>query len=100
MQDKDKESHVSVRRTLGKAVLDTANYSEGFIQSDMIVKLNAMHVCYSALKAITVCSGLDGHCYINDEIIDLELIFHTYDGECHSVGNEGVATQSPYGDVG
>ena len=44
-----------------------------------------MNVCYSAPKARTVCSGLDGHCYVNNEIIDLKLIFHSYDGECHSI---------------
>ena len=44
-----------------------------------------MHVCYEAPKAITVCSGLDGHCYLNIEIIDLNLKFHSYDGERHSI---------------
>ena len=75
VQDKDKEGHSSVRRTVGKAVLDTANYSEDFISFNMIEKLDAMHVCYEASKAITVCSGLDGHCYLNNEIIDLNLKF-------------------------
>ena len=45
VEDKDKESHISVRRTISKAVLDTANYSTDFISFNMIVKLNAMHVC-------------------------------------------------------
>lgn len=31
VQDKDKEGHFSVRRTLGKAVINTANYCEDFI---------------------------------------------------------------------
>ena len=44
-----------------------------------------MHLCYEAPKAITVCSGLDGHCYINNEIINLTLQFHSYDGECHKI---------------
>ena len=51
----------------------------------MIQKLNAMHLCYESPKAITVCSGLDGHCYINNEIINLTLRFHSYDGECHTI---------------
>ena len=85
VQDKDKESQPSVRRIVGKAVLDTANYSEDFISFIMIQKLNAMHLCYEAPKAITVCSGLDGHCYINKEIINLTLQFHSYDGECHTI---------------
>ena len=42
VQDKDKESHVSVRCTVGRAVLDTANYSDDFISFNMIVKLNAI----------------------------------------------------------
>ena len=54
---------------------------ENFV--DMIQKINAMHLCYEAPKAITVCSGLDGHCYINYEIISLQ--FDSYDGECHTV---------------
>ena len=85
VQDKDKERQSSVRRVVGKAMLDTANYSEDFISFTMIQKLNAMHVCYEAPQAITVCSGLDGHCYINNEIIDLTLQFHSYDGECHTI---------------
>ena len=71
VQDKDKECHSSVRRIVSKAVLDTANYSEDFISFNMNEKLNAMHVCYEASKAISVCSGLDGHCYLN-------LKFHSY----------------------
>ena len=71
VQDKDKESQTSVRRVVGKAVLDTANYSEDFISFMMIQK--AMHICYEAPKAISVCSGLDGHCYVNNELIDLTL---------------------------
>ena len=83
VQDKDPDNQTSIRRIVGKAVLDTANYSEDFISFIMIQKLNAMHLCYEAPKAITVCSGLDGHCYINYEIISLQ--FDSYDGECHTV---------------
>ena len=85
VQDKDKESQTSVRRVVGKAVLDTTNYSEDFISFIMIQKLTAMYLCYEAPKAITVCSGLDGHCYINNKIINLTLQFHTYDGECRTI---------------
>ena len=85
VQDKDKENHFSVRRIVGKAVLDTANYSEDFTSFTMIEKLNTIHVCYEAPQAITVCSGLDDHCYINNEIIDLNLQFYSYDGECHTM---------------
>ena len=85
VQDKDKEGPAKELRAVGKAVLDTANYSEDFISFSMLEKLNAMHCCYPALKAITVCSGLDGQCYINNEIVDLQIKFHSYDGECHSI---------------
>ena len=85
VQDKDRERLPSVRRIVGKAVLDTANYSKDFISFIMIQKLNAMHICYQAPKAINVCSGLDGHCYTNNELIDLNLRFHSYDGECHTI---------------
>ena len=73
VQDKDEERQSSVRCIVGKAVLDTANYSEDFISFTMIDKLNAKHNCYTASKAITVCSSLDGQCYINNEMIDLIL---------------------------
>ena len=85
VQDKDPDNQTSVRCIVGKAVLDTVNYSEDFISFIMIQKLNAMHLCYEAPKAITVCSGLDGHCYINNKIINLTLQFHSYDGECHTI---------------
>ena len=85
VQDKDKENQTSVRRTVGKAVLDTANYSEDFVSFTIIDNLNATHNCYAAPTAITVCSGLDGQCYINNEMIDLSLKFHSYDGECHTI---------------
>ena len=39
VQDKDKEGHSSVRCTVGKAVLDTANYSEDYIS----------FICYACL---------------------------------------------------
>ena len=85
VQDKDKERQSSVRRIVGKAVLDTANYPEDFVSFTMIDPLNATHNCYTASKSITVCSGLDGQCYINNEIIDLILKFYYYDGECHTI---------------
>ena len=85
MDDNDKERQSSVRRIVGKAMLDTANYSDDFISFTIIEKLNAMHVCHEAPQAITVCSGFDGNCYINNETIDLNLQFHSYDGECHTI---------------
>ena len=84
VQDKDK-TQASERRTVGKAVLDTANYSEDFISFDMIEKINAFDACYEAPTAITVCSGLDNQCYLNNEIILVKLKFHSYDGECHTI---------------
>ena len=60
---------------MGKAVLDTANYYEDFISFNVIEIFIAMHVCYEAPTAITVCSGLNGHCYMNNEIIGLKLQF-------------------------
>ena len=65
--------------------MNTANYSDNCISYDMIEKLNATYLRYPALKAIIVCSGLDGQCYLNNEICDLTIIFHSYDGECHSI---------------
>ena len=85
VQDKGRTSPASELQAVGKAVLDTANYSEDFISFDMLEKFNATHLCYPALKAITVCSGLDGQCYSNNEICDLKILFHSYDGECQSI---------------
>lgn len=42
VQDKEREKYSSVRRMVGKAVLDTASYSEDFIPYNMIVKLKAI----------------------------------------------------------
>ena len=84
VQDKEKTGPASELRAVGRAVLDTANYSEDFISFTMLEKLNATHLCYSAPTAITVCSGLDGR-YLNNEICDLKILFHSYDGECHSI---------------
>ena len=81
----DKERTASELQAVGRAVLDTANYSEDFISFTMLEKLNATHLCYPAFTAITVCSGLDGHCYLNNEICDLKILFHSYDGECQSI---------------
>ena len=82
---KDRTGPANELRAVRKAVMDTANYSDNFISYDMIEKFNATHLCYRALKAITVCSGLDGQCYLNNEICDLKILFHSYDGECHSI---------------
>ena len=51
----------------------------------MIEKFNPMHLCYSAPKTLTVCSGLDGQCYLNNEICDLKIQLHSFDGECQSI---------------
>ena len=85
VQDKDRTRPASEMRAAGKAVMDTASYSDNFIPFDMIKKLNATHLCYPALKVITVCNGLDGQYYLNNEICDLKILFHSYDGECHSI---------------
>ena len=85
VQDKGRTDPASELLAVGKAVLDTANYSEDFISFTMLGKLNATHLCYPALQAITVCSGLDGQWYSNNEICDLKILFHFYDGECHSI---------------
>ena len=85
MHDNDKERQSSVRRIVGKAMLDTANYSDDFISFAIIEKLNAMHVCHEAPQAITVCSGFNGNCYMNNETNDLNLQFFSYDGECHAI---------------
>ena len=85
VQDKGRTDPASELRAVGKAVLDTANYSEDFISFTMLEKLNATHLCYPALQAITVCSGLDGQCYLNNKICDLKIFFHSYDGECQSI---------------
>ena len=66
VQDKERTGPASELRAVRKAVLDTANYSEDFISFTMLKKLNATHFCYPALKAITVCSGLNGQCYLNN----------------------------------
>ena len=73
VQDKDRTGPASELRAVGRAVLDTANNSEDFISFTMLEKLNATHLCYPAPTAITVCSGLDGKCYLNDEICDLKI---------------------------
>ena len=49
------------------------------------ILVNASHLCYHALKAITVCSGLDGQCCLNNEICDLKILFHSYEDECQSI---------------
>ena len=77
-------SQSSARCTVAKAVLDTANYSEDIISFTIIDKLNAMHDCYMAPEAITVCSSLDRMCYIKNEIVNLILKYYSYDGECHT----------------
>ena len=70
VQDKGRTGPASELRAVGKAVLDTANYSEDFISFTMLEKLDATHLCYLALQAITVRSGLDGQCYLNNELCD------------------------------
>ena len=62
VQDKGRTGPASELRAVGKAVLDTANYSEDLISFTMLEKLNATGGLIMALQAITVCSGLDGQC--------------------------------------
>ena len=51
----------------------------------MLEKLNATHLYYPALQAIIICSGLNGRCYLNDEVCDLKILFHSYDDEGQSI---------------
>ena len=85
VQDKEKTCLAKELRAVGKAVLDTANYSEDCISFTLLEKLNATHLCYPVLKAITVYSGLDGQCYLNNEICDSKILFQSYDAECQSI---------------
>ena len=85
VQDKDKSTPNHKCRAVAKGVLDTANYAADFISFSMIRKLDAVNACYDAPKAITVCSGLDGHCYLNDKVIDVGIQFHSYDNICNTI---------------
>ena len=85
VQDKGRTDPARELQAVGKAVLDTANYSEDLFSFTMSEKLNATHLCYPALQTITVCSGLDGQCYLNNQICDLKILFHSYDDECQSI---------------
>ena len=49
VQDKGRTDPASELRAVGKA----ANYPEDFIALTMLEKLNATHLCYPALQAIT-----------------------------------------------
>ena len=51
----------------------------------MIKTLNAIDACYEAPRAITDCSGLDDTCYVINGNIDVQIKFHSYDGECHTI---------------
>ena len=66
-------------------MLDTANFAADFILFSMIVKLDAMDACYEAPKAMTICCGLDNHCYLNDQVIDVGIKFHSYDNICNTI---------------
>ena len=68
VQDKDKTGQASERRAVGKTVMDMSNYSDNFISYDMIEKLDDNHLSNPALKALTVCNGLDGQCYLDNKI--------------------------------
>ena len=86
VQDKDNNPSRRELQAVAKGILDTANYAADFISCNMIEKLNAVNECYEAPKAITVCSGLDGHCYMNnDKVIDVGIKFHSYDNICHTI---------------
>ena len=81
----DKQQANPRQRAPAKAVLDTANFAADFISFSMIVKLDAIDACYEAPQAITICSGLDNHCYSNNQVIDVGIRFHSYDNVCNTI---------------
>ena len=85
VQDKQQANPRRERRAAAKAVLDTANFAADFISFSMIVKLDAIDACYEAPQAITICSGLDNHCYLNNQVIDVGIRFHSYDNVCNTI---------------
>ena len=85
VQDKQQANPRREQRAPAKAVLDTANLAADFISFIMIVKLDAIDACYEAPQAITICSGLDNHCYLNNQVVDVGIRFHSNDNVCNTI---------------
>ena len=45
-----------------RALLDTGSMAGDFVSKNIVIRLNALHKCYSSPSALNVCSGLDGTC--------------------------------------
>ena len=67
-------------RIQAQALLDTGSLVGDFISQNLCLSLNALHLCYTSLIPLVVCSGLDGTCYSNNTVIDIGI-----NNVCHTI---------------
>ena len=72
-------------RIQAQALLDTGSLVGDFISQNLCLSLNALHLCYTSLIPLVVCSGLDGTCYSNNTEIDIGINFKSINNVCHTI---------------
>ena len=69
----------------GAALLDTGNLAGDFISRDCLFRIGGLTHCYPSPASMTVCSGLNGTCYVSATVMDIGVIFLSYDNIVHTV---------------
>ena len=72
-------------RIQAQALLDTGSLVGDFISQNLCLSLNALHLCYTSLIPLVVCSGLDGTCHSNNSAIDIGNNFKSINNVCHTI---------------
>jgi hypothetical protein len=57
------------------ALLDSGSLAGNFVNEKMLKKLRGSDLLYSTDTPMRVCSGLDNHCIISHQVIDLKVTF-------------------------
>ena len=68
-----------------QALLDTGSLAGDFISQDLVLKLNALHLCYTSPVPLMVCSGLDGICYSNKTVLNIGINFKSFNNVDHII---------------
>jgi hypothetical protein len=65
----------TIRGSNAKVLVDTGSLAGDFISHSFLIQLHGTDYVYHKKRSITVCSGLDDHCFETNAVVDLCLVF-------------------------
>jgi hypothetical protein len=78
-------SVLQTAEVISMALLDTGAVAGDFISEKLMIRLGASAHIYKTDEPITVCSGLNGDCFVSTAVIDLGITFLCKDNKTHTI---------------